>query len=99
MASTSMNWPLNFEERLTKRVLMTLPTGMLLQSNVCLGGPNRPALEVVLEGPESRQEVWLRVRSLRLSGTKFRGFCDDRSYRTHLAQREFALLRNAPTAH
>lgn len=98
MKNKLMNSPLNFEGSLTKRVLMTLPTGMLLQSNVCLT-PNRPALELVLEGPESRQEVWLRVRSLRLSKTKFRGFCDDRSYRLHIAQREFALPRNAPTVH
>jgi hypothetical protein len=94
-----MSSPLNFEGPLTKRVLMSLPTGMLLQSNVCRGGLNRPALEVVLEGPEWRQKVWVRVRSLRLSGTKFRGFSDAGSYRMHMAQREFILLPNAPTIH
>ena len=85
-----------FEGPLTKRALMALPTGTLLQSNICMGGPNRPALEVVLGEPESRQEVWLRVRLLKLAGTKFRGFRDDRAYRMHMAEREFILLRTAP---
>jgi hypothetical protein len=86
----------HFEGPLTKRALIALPTGILLQSNICIGGPNRPALEVVLGDTESRQEVWLTVRLLKLAGTKFRGFGDDRAYRMHMAQREFILLRNVP---
>ena len=35
-ASSIANSPLNFEGPLTKRLLMTFPTGMLLQSNVCI---------------------------------------------------------------
>lgn len=85
-----------FEGPLTKRALMALPTGILLQRNICIGGPNRPALEVVLGDTESRQEIWLTVRLLKLEGTKFRGFGDDRAYRMHMAQREFILLRNVP---
>lgn len=92
-------WKFGFEGRLTKRVLMTLPSGMLLQSNICIGGPNQPALEVVLGDPESRHEVWARVRSLGLAGTKFRGFCEDRTYRLHMAQREFILIRHPPVVH
>lgn len=90
-----MNFTSEFEGRLTKRVLLKLPTGMLLQSNICFGGPNRPAIEVVLGEPETKQAVWLRVRSLRLAGTKFRGFSDERSYRLHMAQREFIRLRDS----
>jgi len=89
----------NFEGRLTKRVLMSLPAGMLVQSNICIGSPSAPALEVVLGGPESRQEVWLRVRSLGLAGTKFHGFGDDHSYQMHMACREFILLRKAQAIH
>ena len=89
----------NFEGRLTKRVLMTLPVGMLLQSNGCIGSPNTPAIEVMLGDTESRLNLWRRVRSLRLDGTKFYGFADDRSYRLHMAERELALLRTAVVLH
>jgi hypothetical protein len=61
--------------RATKRVLMTLPAGMLLQQ-LYNDGPHRPALEAVVGEPESRQEAWLRVRARRLAGTKFRGFAE-----------------------
>lgn len=74
---------------------MPLPAGMLLQSNRCIGSPNTPAIEVVLGDPETRQELWLRVRSLGLAGTMFYGFCDDRSYRLHMAERELAMLQKA----
>lgn len=90
---------MKFEGRLTKRALMLLQKGMLLQSNCCIGSPNTPAIEVVLGDAESRLNLWLLVRSLGLAGTKFYGFADDRSYRLHMAERELALLRKTRVVH
>ena len=48
----------------------------------------------VLGGLASREQLRLRVRSLQLAVTKFRGFREERSYRLRMARTELAMLRD-----
>lgn len=67
-----------FEGRLTKSVLLSLPEGLLIQSN-CGPGPLN-LFEERLGPLDRREEVWGRLRQLRLDGRLFRGFSNEESY-------------------
>lgn len=59
-----------FEGRRAKQVLMSLPEGILLQSNVAFN-PLAPVLEGVLGPMESRDALWHSLKDLRVDGRLF----------------------------
>lgn len=68
-----------FQGRLTKQVLMKLPEGIFLQSNVA-DNPMTPVFEGTLGPVESREALWRRLRELHVDGRMFRGCATDESY-------------------
>jgi hypothetical protein len=62
-----------FEGSLTKAILMTLPDGLVLQSNMGFN-PTTPVFEAVLPPMAEREKVWARLQELRVAGGKFRAF-------------------------
>jgi hypothetical protein len=79
-----------FEGRLTKAILMTLPEGVILQSNVALD-PFTPVFEGVLGATAKREEVWAKMRNLKVTGRMFRAFSTKESYEYGLRQRRNAI--------
>lgn len=75
-----------FEGRLTKAILMSLPEGVILQSNVA-SDPLTPIFKGVLGATAKRQEVWAEMRKLKVTGRLFRGFTTKASYEYDLRQR------------
>jgi hypothetical protein len=75
-----------FDGKLLKRVLMDLPTGLILLSNVedelCT-----PCVEVVLGPPETRDSLWLEMRRRRVDGRTFLGFLDREGLRIEKEER------------
>ena len=79
-----------FQGRLTKKALMSLPEGILLQSNVG-DNPLTPTFEGVLGPLETREALWRKLIELRVDGRTFRGFTTEESYDQDFAQRINAL--------
>lgn len=71
-----------FGGRLTKKVLMNLPAGSFLTSNI-LTYDHTPAILYRLGGIETRQEVWRQLREIGLTGTKFYVYKSEADYRRH----------------
>lgn len=71
-----------FGGRLTKKVLMNLPAGSFLTSNI-LTNDHAPAILYQLGGLETREEVWRQLRELGLTGTKFYVYRTESDYRRH----------------
>ena len=81
-----------FQGRLTKQVLMSLPEGIVLQSNVA-DNPMTPVFEGILGPVESREALWRRLRELHVDGRMFRGYATDESYDQEIIERLKALDR------
>jgi hypothetical protein len=79
-----------FQGRLTKAVLMSLPEGVILQSNVG-HDPFTPVFEDVLGPMAKREEVWAKMRALKVAGRMFRAFTAKESYEHELRQRLNAI--------
>lgn len=71
-----------FGGRLTKRVLMNLPAGSFLTSNI-LTYDHTPGILYKLGGLEVREAVWQQLRKLGLTGTKFYVYRTESDYRRH----------------
>lgn len=76
-----------FAGRLTKKVLMTLPEGSILMSNIVNSDDYSPKFVEELSSVPTRQKLWKRLKDLEVSGSKFYAFSSWLSYRTHLASR------------
>lgn len=83
-----------FQGRLTKAILMTLPEGVILQSNVGID-PVSPIFEEVLGPMTKREEVWAKIRELKVAGRMFRAFATKEAYEHQLRQQLNAV---EPTA-
>lgn len=68
-----------FRGRLTRKILMTLPDGILLQSNVC-ENPFTPKYEGYLGPIETRDSTWQQMRELGVDGRLFCGYTTAESY-------------------
>jgi hypothetical protein len=82
MQFTGETGVLVFEGRLTKRALLGLPAGIFLVSNVALED-RTPRFAEELGTSPSREEVWIRLRELKLAGTKFYGYRNAAESRQH----------------
>ena len=74
-----------FQGRLTKAILVTLPEGVILQSNMGFD-PFSPIFEDVLGPVTKREEVWAKMRELKVAGGTFRAFTTKESYKHQLRQ-------------
>jgi hypothetical protein len=63
-----------FNGRLTKTVLMGLPNGLILLSNVCSCDPMTPLMETILGPMNTREELWREMRLRQVDGRTFLGF-------------------------
>jgi hypothetical protein len=61
-----------FQGRLTKQVLMGLPEGVLLQSNVA-NDPFTPVFEGILGSASTREELWRKLRDMLAAGIPAHG--------------------------
>lgn len=75
-----------FRGRLTKAILMSLPAGVILESNVG-HEPFAPVFEVVLGSMAEREEVWVKMRGLKVTGRMFWAFATKKSYEHQLRER------------
>jgi hypothetical protein len=75
-----------FRDRLSKKCLLGLPEGALLQSNASRGD-STPVFAETIGDKASREELWERLRALGLSGTLFYAFRDAEAYRLSMTMR------------
>lgn len=75
-----------FDGRLIKRILMVMPEGAFLHSNICRGD-GTPAFAETIGDDASKEEAWQRVRKMRLSGTLFYAYRDVEAYRLDMTMR------------
>jgi hypothetical protein len=68
-----------FRGRLTRKILMILPDGILLQSNVC-EDPLTPKFEGHLGPLKTRESTWQQMRELGVDGRLFSGYTTEESY-------------------
>jgi hypothetical protein len=68
-----------FKGRLTRKILMSLPTGILLQSNVG-HSPFSPTFEGYLGPIETRESTWQQMKELGVDGRLFYGYTTEESY-------------------
>lgn len=78
--------------RLTKRILMSLPTGVILSSNVGYE-PFKPIFEGVLGPIAERENTWATMRKLNVTGRTFSVFATKESYDHEMRQRLIAITR------
>ena len=71
--------PFFFRGRLTRKILMSLPTGILLQSNV-FDSPLSPIFEGYLGPMETRDSTWQQMKELKVEGRLFCGYTTEESY-------------------
>ena len=61
-----------FRKRLTKKLLMNLPTGTILKSNRTQGSSWEPLMTAVIPPLSKRKGFWLEIKNMNLEGRTFR---------------------------
>lgn len=75
-----------FVGKLYKHILMDLPDGLMLLSNVG-SDPVTPSMEVTLGPQATREELWREMRRRRVDGRTFVGFLDAEGLRMEKEER------------